>query len=367
MEELYRCKTGGTSVFLIRGLNAERDKAEREVTEAGVSLPVSHRTAWAEKFYRLEPWFLLARDANGRACGGVAIEQVLTRSMPGHKILRVRRTGGNLPGDVFNAVLAGLDVFIKKTPRILRVHVQVFSRERRDEIGRILSGYGYRELVPPSVYRHTLVLDLEPSEDEIFSKFSDSGRNKIRKTIRKFGQSVIITDSKYADRIRELQQAALHRTRGHFDSEDWHAVLKLSREHPEISRVFGLFQGEDESPENFAAFGWVCRHGDHAEYRAAGSTRNADVKIPYGYLVAWDMIRWAKASGAKWFDFGGVTLSDGSDDPLKGISDFKRSFSREVAEVGSEWIYDPRPVRAQIASAISQSTQQLRRWMRGKG
>jgi hypothetical protein len=367
MEELYRCETSRTSVFLIRGLNAERDNAEREVTEAGVSLPVSHRTAWAENFYHLEPWYLLARDANGGACGGVAVEQVVTRSMPGHRNLRVRRTGGNLSGEVFNALLAGLEILIRKTPRILRVQVQVFSRERREEIGQILLRHGYRELDHPSVYRHTLVLDLEPSEEDIFSKFSDSGRNKIRKTIRKSGQSVVITDPKYADRIGELQRAALNRTGGHFDSEDWQAVLRFSQDHPELSRVFGLFLGEDESLENMAAFGWVCSHGDHGEYRAAGSTRNPDVKIPYGYLVAWDMIRWAKASGAKWFDFGGVTLSDGSDDPLKGISDFKRSFSREVAEVGSEWIFDPRPVRAHVANAISQSTQKLRVWMRRKG
>jgi lipid II:glycine glycyltransferase (peptidoglycan interpeptide bridge formation enzyme) len=366
MEQIYRCKSSGMTVFLIRDLGAERVEAEREVVEAGLLMPISHRAAWAANFYRLEPWFLLARDSKGRACGGFAIEQVLTRALPGHKILRVRRTGGNVPIEVFKPMLAGLKVLVHKFPRILSVHMQVFSKERLDEIGHVLARYGYRELVPPTVYQHTLVMDLTPSEDDIFAKFSDSGRNKVRKTIRKSGQSVIISDPKYAARIGELQQAALNRTGGRIATEDWRAVLKMSQEQPELSRVFGLFLGEDESPENMAAFGWVCIHGDYGEYRAAGSTRNPDVKIPYGYLVAWDMIRWAKAAGANWFDFGGVTLSNGSADPLQGISDFKRSFSRDVAKVGAEWLYDPRPVRAQIASTVSQSMRHLQDWMKSK-
>jgi Uncharacterized protein involved in methicillin resistance len=364
MEELYRCGGSGISVFLIRGLGAERTEAERQVTKAGVSLPISHRAVWAANLYRSEPWFLLARDAEDRVCGGVALERVQTRALPGHSILRVRRTGGNLTRDTFCAMLAGVKTLVHNSPRILTVHAQIFSRDRLAEVCPILAGCGYRELIPPTVYRHTLVLDLEPSEDEIFAQFSDSGRNKIRKTIRKSGQSVVIEDPIYADRIGELQQAAVTRTRGQIASEDWRGVLKMSKERPDLSRVFGLFLGEDQSPENMAAFGWVCSHSDHGEYRAAGSTRNTDVKIPYGYLIAWDMIRWAKANGARWFDFGGVTLSHGNEDPLKGISDFKRSFCREVAEVGSEWIYDPRPLRAKIANAVSNSAHHLRNWVR---
>jgi hypothetical protein len=363
MESLYQCSTSGLSVYLIRGLGCERDEAEQEVIEAGVPLPIFHRRVWAANFGRMEPWFLVVRDAEGHICGGLAIEQAVTRAMPGHRILRLRRCGGNLPRDVFKVILEGLGVLVQGSPKILRVHAQVLSLGRCAEVCEVLAEHGFRELLPPTVYRHTLVMDLSPSEEEIFAKINESGRNKIRKTARKSGQSVVITDSAYADRIGELQQAALTRTSGHTDSEDWRAVLKISEQRPDLSQVFGLFIGEDKSPENMAAFGWVCNHGDSAEYRAAGSTRRTDVKIPFGYLVAWDMIRWAKANGAKWFDFGGVTLEEG-DDPLKGISDFKRSFSREVAEVGAEWVYEPSPIKAKIAEAISKGAQRARHLLR---
>ncbi len=362
MEQLYRCGASGTSVFLIRGLGSERDEAEREVIGAGIFLPISHRAVWAANLYHLEPWFLLVRDANGRVCGGAAIEQSATRAMPGHKILRLRRTGGNLNGHVFNAMLAGIKVLSHDFPRILRVQVHVFSRNRLEEIGQTLAGYGYRELLPPTVYRHTLVIDLKPSEEEIFAKINTSGRQNIRKSVKNSLKSIAIHDHKYADRLKELQKEALHRTGGQIAGEDWRAVLKLSQERPDLSRVFGLFLGEDELPENMAAFGWVCNHGDHGEYRAAGSTRRADVKIPYGYLVVWDMIRWAKATGADWFDMGGVTVGEGDEAALEGISNFKKSFSRDVAEVGAEWIFEPHPLQARIADAVSEGVQRLRRW-----
>lgn len=363
MEQVYRCNNSGMTVSLIRELGVQRDNAERELVDAGFLLPLPYRAVWAAHFKRCEPWFLLVTDADGRACAGVGVEQVLTRAIPGYCILRVRRYGDNLPSGVCRVVLDALNDLARKFPRILRIQVQVFSREKRAQIAGILRGLGFKEVLPATVYRHTLVIDLKPTEEEIFATFNDSGRNKIRKTIRKSGQSVVITDPVYAGRLKQLQQEALNRTGGHIAGEDWAAVLKLSSERPELSRVFGLFLGEDVAPENMTAFGWVCNNGDHGEYRAAGSTRRADVKIPYGYLVAWDMIRWAKATGADWFDMGGVTVGEGDEAALEGISKFKKSFSREIAEVGAEWILEPRPWQAQVADAISEGAQRLREWI----
>jgi lipid II:glycine glycyltransferase (peptidoglycan interpeptide bridge formation enzyme) len=112
------------------------------------------------------------------------------------------------------------------------------------------------------------------------------------------------------------------------------------------------------------AFLWVCNHGDHVEYRAAGSTRRTDVRIPYGYLLAWEMIQWAKAEGAEWFDMGGVTLAGGDEPELEGISRFKRYFSRNVVEVGAEWVFEPFPLRARVATLVSSGASEIRKLMK---
>jgi hypothetical protein len=58
-----------------------------------------------------------------------------------------------------------------------------------------------------------------------------------------------------------------------------------------------------------------------------------------------------------------VTLAEGDETALEGISEFKRYFSREVAEVGAEWVLEPVPVRARIADVVSNGADSIRRWM----
>jgi hypothetical protein len=352
--------------MLIRGLGHERDCAERELLEAGVPLALSHRAIWAAHVSRWESWFLLVRDASGRACAGVAIEVVRTRAMPGYAVLRVEKLGGTLPGEVSSVALEAIAKLARSTPRVLRLQLNVFSRDGRETIGKTLEELGFREVRPPSSYRHTLVIDLKPSEDEIFASLGKSARRRIRETVKLSLRSVVITDPLYAERLKELQLEALQRTGGHSPSEDWRGILRMSQEHPDHSRVIGVFPGEDNASENMGAFGWVCNHGDHAEYRASGSTKRSG-RAPFGYLLVWEMIRWAKTTGAEWFDMGGVTLADGDESALEGISEFKRFFSREVVEVGAEWVLEPSPVRARIAAIVSSGAQQIRGWIGKRG
>ena len=363
MELVHQCNRTGFEAFLIRGLGPERDSAEQQVLQAGLPLPLYHRAIWAYHLKRPNPKFLLVRDASGLARAGFAIEEVRTRSMPWHIILRVGRFGGSLPQDVCDVALEAVACLAKKEPLVLRVQVNILSRNGRQAISEKLGQLGFSEVRPPSSYRHTLSIDLKPSEDEVFAGLGRSARKRIREVMKMNLRSVAITEPVYAERIRELQGEALHRTGGHIAQEDWHRVLQMSRENPNLSRVFGLFMGEEDTPENMGAFGWVCSHGDHGEYRAAGSTRRTDVRIPFGYLLVWDMIRWSKATGAEWFDMGGVTLAEGDEPALEGISEFKKCFSHEVVEVGAEWILEPAPVRARFADLVSNSARRMRSWI----
>jgi hypothetical protein len=366
MELVNRSGPEGLQVTLIRGLGAERACAEQELLDAHVPLALSDRMAWATYLDRHEAWFLLVRDATGRACAGVAIEKVRTRAMPGHLILHIARFGRSLSAEVCKVLLEAAARLARKAPRVLRLQVNVFSLHGRETIALTLKELGFHEVQRPSTYRHTLTVDLIPSEDEIFATFDKSARNLIRASKKKSLRSQVITDPAYAARLKELQLEALQRTGGHSHTDDWQTILSLSREHPSLSGVFGLFVGEDTAPESMAAFGWVCNHGDHGEYRAAGSTRRGDTRIPFGYLLLWDMICWSKATGAEWFDMGGVTLADSEGNSLQGISSFKRCFSRQVAEVGAEWVLDAAPVRSRIANVISNRAKNMRNWVKKK-
>ena len=366
MEIVHQCGKTGLQVHMIRGLGPERDSAEQEVLATRQPLPISHRAVWAAHLDRPNPRFLVLRDANGRTRAGFAIEEVRTRSLPGHVVLRVMRFGGALTEEVRDTALEALTFFARNEPRVLRLQLNLFLRDGHQAISEKLEQLGFREVRPASSYRNTLTIDLKPSEEEIFAALGKSARKRIREVMKMNLRSVVITEPAYAERIKQLQEEALQRTGGHVFQEDWQKVLNLSREHPELSRVFGLFLGAEDTPENMGAFGWVCNHGDHGEYRAAGSKSRGDVRIPFGYLLVWEMIRWSKATGAEWFDMGGVTVEGENRAELEGISAFKRYFTHDVVEVGAEWVLEPAPLRARISDVISVGARRIRAAFRNR-
>ena len=170
-----------------------------------------------------------------------------------------------------------------------------------------------------------------------------------------------ITHERYASRLEELRRETFARTGGGIQDENWETIIVLSRAHPELSRLVGLFREDVDDPSGLLAFAWSRRHTDHVDYAAAASTRPEDLRIPLTFALAWDLIRWGKRVGATWFDFGGITdVAEAQDDRLKGISDFKRNFSDNVILVGEEWVLEPR-LTSHLARAVSNAAGLVRR------
>jgi hypothetical protein len=84
----------------------------------------------------------------------------------------------------------------------------------------------------------------------------------------------------------------------------------------------------------------------------AGSTRPPDLRLPFGYALAWELMQWGRESGATWFDFGG-TVTGTRHIERSGIDAFKRMFGTDVVEVSHPWTLVPRPFRAAWVEAVS--------------
>jgi hypothetical protein len=355
MDSVYIDNVTGLRAVLIHGAGIERECAEHELLEAGVCLPLPHRSFWLANGTHDDRLFLLIRDTKGTARGGLEIEQIHPRTMPGHVILQVRMFGGNLSGDVCRVALQALRAISLGMHRVLRLNVRVFSRDAQADIANTMREIGYCEVRKPTRYRHTLAIDLRPTEEEIFASISKGTRRKIKDAYKLSAKSVSLTDPSYVGRLADLQQESLDRTGGKIADMDWENVLRMSKEHPGHSQVLGAFVGDDISPDHMYAFGWACCHGKWVEHRSMGTTRQEGMRVPVGHMLVWDLVRWAKTTGAEWFDMGGITLGNPGEEALEGISNFKRLFSNEVLEVGSEWMLEPRPRRARIADVLSRS------------
>jgi hypothetical protein len=326
---------------------------EEELLGAGIKLPLFHRWAWAECGRKGRSRLLVVRDEGHRLLGAAAVRVDASRVLPGHRFLRVYRFGDAQPETGWEPLIAALKSYARTDAGVLRLSIGVFSRERRGEIASLLERHGFEKLPQPHSYRHTLTLDLRPTEAEVLAGLHKTARKNLREAEKAKLYVVPLTEAIYADRIDALQHEAMSRTGGNAESLDAGAILELSRLYPHLSRVVGLFVSDsDQRPNSLVGFAWGCMHGDHAEYRAAGTMRLPDRNIAISYPLLWELIVWARREGASWFDLGGVTLSDSADDPLSGISNFKRYFSRNVEEVGEEWILEPHPARMRLASQL---------------
>ena len=355
----------GYDIALLRGITPQRNRAERLLLDAGLPLPLPHRIAWATLQPRgHENWLLFVRDAAGRPCGAAAVDVAPSRALSGHRLLRVERFGPGLPAAAHRAALQVLVSIARRERRVLRLYVESFAVDdaQRASLEAGIAAMGFAQMPAPRCYQHTLLLDLDADEESIFASFHRSGRQNIR-TARKHPVRIApIVDPAQFARLDEIAAETFTRTGGRYQVVDWTRIATISEREPGSSRLVGLFRTDCAGPDALLAFAWACAHGDHAHYSSAGSTRQVDRRIPLLYPLIWDLICWAKRGGARYFDLGGVTPgSSDTDDPLGGISDFKRCFSGRAAQVGGEWSYEPRPMQANAARMVKSASLLLSR------
>jgi hypothetical protein len=341
---------------LLRSLGPDRERLEQKLLDSGAFLPLPHRFAWARAHPPSGSWFVAIRDAGGKYCFGFAVDVIRPRSCPGHLLLHVERLVPAADDRVAQAALQLLAHHAYHHRRIINVSVQVFSRDTsaRAATAAVMARLGCRRRQKPNSYTKTIAIDLAPSEEEIFASFHPTARRHIKALGTRAVSLRPVTDSQYANRLAALLREAMLRTGARAPKHNWATIIEFSNQYPQLSRIIGLFRTDIEGTDSLVAFAWARHHGDHADYAVAASTRTPDVKIPLGYGPAWDLIRWAKRNGATWFDFGGITSGHfGDGDALGGISDFKRYFSRQVVAVSDEWVLEPRPLQARLATALS--------------
>jgi hypothetical protein len=330
---------------------------EQELAAAGFRLPFPHRMAAAELEPDPGPLLFMIRHGSGTVCGGFAVQRRTSHALPGHSLLRVERFGAALPdGEARASGVRALADFSRASPRVLRTYLGVFSPDPgvQQEIAAHAAAAGFQKNPDRRGYSSTLVVDLRPDEETIFASLHATARRHIRAAAKHPVAVRPVDAPELAGRLDALVGETFARTGGDVERFDWPRLIQFASRHPELSRIVGLFRTDRTGPDSLLAFAHGLHHGDCAEYSTAASTRDTDVRLPQMYVLAWDLFRWAKAHGAAFFDFGGITpvVSDGSD-PLQGISAFKRYFSKEEITVGDEWILEPSRLKANLARVVT--------------
>lgn len=352
----------GFGFTLVDSLGPPRALVEWRTLSQGYHIPMGGHADWS-RATRLSSWCLGVEDANGACLGSVTIQVHPSRALPSYRILRAERFGGGVDPAAWGATLKALAAVAARQPRVLRLHVEMFALEPA-RLDRLHEAAQEARLTPspfPRCYGTTALVDLRRELGEVLASFHGTARRHIRAVDKNPVEVRTITDEKLGPRMNALLGETLARTGGAFAAKDWSAILRFSRERPDLSRVVGLFQAGPDDPDRLLAYAWGCSHGDHVEYATAASTRATELKLPMAYPLAWDLMQWAHEQGALYFDFGGLTEgSHGSEDALGGISDFKRYFNGKPARVGEEWMVEPSRFAAGLVRLASRVAARLR-------
>ncbi|HYS20649.1 MAG TPA: GNAT family N-acetyltransferase [Gemmatimonadales bacterium] len=347
----------GCRVDVLDPASAEWEACERSLATAGVRLPLPHRAGWKLARRGLDTRCVALRAPDGSCVGAFGVHAAASRALPGFRLLRVERFGEAVPHALRAAAVEALASVARQETRALLLTVEVFSRDgdTRTRFRELLAQAGFARAATCRNGSTTLALDLWPGEDQLLASFSATARQGIR-AVRKFPVQVRqIEDPRLGNRLDVLSRESFARTGGRYEALwDWAGVIDLSRSAANDSRLVGLFRTDREGPDALLGFSWGWWNGQSVSYYAGASSRPGDLRrLKIAYPLVWDLIKWAKQTGATWFDFGGVTAgSAGSGDPLGGISDFKRFFSEQVADVAEDWVLELRPLPARLAALV---------------
>jgi hypothetical protein len=347
----------------------EWETCNRSLAAAGVQIPLPHHPGWARARRGIASRGVGLRGPDGNWVAAFSVHVAPSRALPGFHLLRVERFGEGLPPSVWSTAVDALAEVLHREARVLRLGVEVFSAddERRARLGELLGAAGFVQQASARNWSRTLVLDLRRSEDELFASFSTLARRAIRAVAKGPLEVRPVDDTGFADRLDALSCETFARTGARYERRwDWAGVIELTREVPESSRLIGLFRTDRQGPDSLLGFAWGWWNGQSVSYFAGASARPTDLgRVWIVHPLFWDLITWGKRIGATMFDLGGVSAGTvESGDPVAGISDFKRLFSRDVADIADDWILEPRWLPARVAAAVSAGTAWMRKMAR---
>ncbi len=318
-------------------------------------LVLQHRPSFLVATGVRRAWLILLGKPDGRAKGAVAVSLGYSRALPGFLIADATRFGSTLPPHGYRLVLQALAQAAFDSPRVLRVHLDVVTPEAdaRLAVRREAERVGFRLNRRMRSYARTPMVDLSPDEDTLLQSFERMVRRNVKKSVALGHVVRPVEDPGLAPRLAALLRETMGRTAGPPITQDWRALIEYSRAWPSRSRIAGLFLNGAEVAASLVAFRWCGNHGDHVEDLVAASTR-LDPPVPLMHSVMWDMLRWSKRCGARWFDFGGIPEPDvPPSHPLMAVAAFKRLFTKKEITIREELTLVSRPLANRIAEAVS--------------
>jgi peptidoglycan pentaglycine glycine transferase (the first glycine) len=194
--------------------------------------------------------------------------------------------------------------------------------------------------------RRTIVLDLQPPEEVLLARMKEKWRYNLRLAARR---GVVVREAETIEDLcawYELLQVTAARDGFGIHTFEYylHAWLILAPRNQ-----LDLLLAEHEG--RLLAGIFVGRMGSEALYLYGASGNELRQLMP-NYLLQWEAMRRARASGALYYDLWGVPETEQEDEALAGVYRFKRGWGGELVHFAGCYEYVYRPLRMRLARRL---------------
>jgi lipid II:glycine glycyltransferase (peptidoglycan interpeptide bridge formation enzyme) len=186
-------------------------------------------------------------------------------------------------------------------------------------------------------FRNTVLLGLEGEEDSLLARMKQKTRYNIRLAAKK-GVNVRVGDEKdFADLFRIYAETSLRDGFVIRDEEYYLRLWKLFLQAEMLTPLIAQVEGET------VAAVMLFHFGGRAWY-IHGMSRDAHREKMPNYLLQWEAMRHAKASGCQIYDLWGAPDDFNESDSMWGVFRFKEGLGGRVSRTLGAWDYPTHPL-----------------------
>lgn len=291
--------------------------------------------SWAEVKKNWKHEAVVARGKDGGLTGAV---QVLIKTIPLLGVSFLYAPHG--PVCNFDDTAALRELF--KGIHILAVkyhayefRMDPFIREDEEKYIALLRSFGFSfsanasELSTIQVRQNYMLPIAGRSEKEVFSSFHSKWRYNIRLAERKGVVCSVCGPEHLHEFYRLMKETG---KRDHFCVRKERYFRRMMKALGAHCRLYLCF-AEDGEPLSGAI---AVQFAGKTCY-VYGASSNQRRNLMPNYLMQWEMIRWAIASGCAWYDFQGIPFYDDPNHQNYGVYQFKKGFHGEIVTYAGEF------------------------------
>ncbi|MDQ7009509.1 MAG: peptidoglycan bridge formation glycyltransferase FemA/FemB family protein [Candidatus Gracilibacteria bacterium] len=183
------------------------------------------------------------------------------------------------------------------------------------------------------ITRYTAVIDLEKTEEVILADMKPKGRYNIKLALKKEIEVKEVENNK--ENIKKYYDLMIETTsRDNFSGNSLDYYITFLKELENSKLLLAYKDGKVISGGIF-----VFDKELSIYYYGASTSQKEYRNMMAPYLVQWEAIKIAKKMNSKIFDFLGVATPNSINDPLEGVTSFKRKLTPDIREVSEGYIF----------------------------